>query len=465
MKKQFLFLLLIGVLSLLFFFGTFGLLQNGKIYRNTLGVVSQNYEHTGGWSDFNISKVSKPYLPIEDSSYLNWDAAIYNCISQNLYTNEEACYGKVRPAFFPLFPLLWKVTQASPLVISILNYLMFIISIAILVTYLLPGNKRLVITTFIILITLPTSVIYLIPYSESLFLLCAAVAVVGMLRDRYSLYFIGFLLMSMVRPATIFVLLAIVVTEVFIFIRNKGNYRIIRHSLLKLLPFLIGYLTVWIIQYLSSGSWTAFVDAQEHWAGKIQWIHEISDWSVEGFGMNTFAIFFVAIPALAYLFYIGFTMYSKKQLLFNIDEKSKRGYLLLISLFYLVGIFVFTLLTSGGSLHSFFRFTICSPFFYIAALIAISNFPKLSIKFETKMFGVSFLLLCLFVFVVGYGGSRFQFSFFGLFMLIVTSFYLLTRRFLSVRSDTILLFLIVVFNTIWNTYMLNIFFSNGWIFT
>ena len=465
MKKQIIILCSLSFLSIVLFSSIFKLFQNDKIYYNTIGLVSQNYERTGGWYNYTISKVSKPYLLIENENYLQWDASIYNCIKENNYKSEESCYGKVRAAFFPLFPLLWRITGASPMGISILNYLIFILALSFLIIYLLPNDIYLRATTFILLITFPTNIIYMIPYSESLFMLCMTIALIGILKNKYPLYFIGFLLLAMVRPATIFVFLAIIASEIFFFLRNKDCKNSIKNIFSKSLPFLIGYLIVIIIQYLSSGSWTAYIDARKYWKGGFQKIVQVSDWSIEGFGMNTFSIFFVAIPATVYLIYLGLRIKSKKQSIIKLIDKTERNYLLLISLFYLVGILFFSLLTAGGNFHSLFRFIICSPLFFIVVLILISKISNIDTKLLTLAFTTIFLLLFAYISLIDYGGDRLQFSFVGLLMLVITSGYILYRRFLSIKLDTIVLSAIVVFNTVWNTYMLNMFFSNGWIFT
>jgi len=465
MKKQIIILCSLIILSILLFISIFRLFQNDKIYYNTIGLVSQNYERTGGWNDYKISKVSKPYLRIENDNFLQWDASIYNCIKENDYKSEDSCYGKVRAAFFPLFPLLWKMTGASPIIISILNYLIFILALSLLIIYLLPNDIYLRATTSILLITFPTSVIYMIPYSESLFMLCMTIAAIGLLKDKYPLYFIGALLLAMVRPATIFVLLAIISSEIFFFLM-KGDFKCsIKNIISKSLPFLIGYLIVIILQHLSSGSWTAFVDAQKYWTVGFQRIVNISDWSIEGFGMNTFSIFFIAIPAMVFLIYLGLRIKSKKQSMVKLIDKTKKNYLLLIGLFYLAGILLFSVLTAGGNFHSLFRFIICSPLFFIVVLILISKISSIEAKLLALVFTTLFLLLFTYMSLVDYGGDRLQFSFVGLFMLVITSGYILFRRFLSIKLDLIALSLIVIINTIWNTYMLNMYLSNGWIFT
>jgi hypothetical protein len=396
---------------------------------------------------------------------LQWDASIYNCIKENGYKLEDSCYGKVRAAFFPLFPFLWKMTGASPITISILNYLIFVLALSLLIIYLLPNDIYLRATTFILLITFPTSVIYIIPYTESLFMFCMTIAVIGLLKVKYPLYFIGALLLAMVRPATIFVLLAIISSEIFFFL-IKGDFKCsIKNIISKSLPFLIGYLMVIIIQHLSSGSWTAFVDAQKFWTIGIQRIVNISDWSIEGFGMNTFSIFFIAIPAMVFLIYLGLRIKSKKQSMVKLIDETNKSYLLLISLFYLTGILLFSILTAGGNFHSLFRFIVCSPLFFKVVLIIISKISGSNTKLLALVFTTLVLLLFTYLSLVDYGGDRLQFSFVGLFMLVITSGYILFRRFLSIKLDLTVLSLIVIINTIWNTYMLNMYLSNGWIFT
>ena len=363
--KQILHLNIIGIFCIIFFGVIFTSLKNETIYNNTLGLISKNYERSGTWDDWKIQKVKKPYLSADNDNFLQWDASIYYNISKRMYEEEEAHYGKVRAAFFPMFPLIWKITHLSPRLISLFNYVIFIFSISLLVTYLLPRSEYLKLTSYIVLITLPTTVIFMIPYSESLFLLFMTIASIGIIKKKYPLYFTGILLLSMVRPATLFVFLAIVLAEIFVNI-DKQKTSLFKNILLKSIPFFIGYSIVLLIQYISSGSWTAFLDAQKYWSGGAQKVSAISDWSIEGFGLNTFSVFFIAIPASIFTLYSVVNFLLKRNIQFNLNE-SKR-YLLLVSLFYLAGIFMFTIITSGGNLHSFFRFTMCSPCFYIAIL-------------------------------------------------------------------------------------------------
>jgi len=465
MKNPIILLCSVCIVSIFLFCSVFKLLQNKTIYSHTIGLVSKNYERTGDWNSHKITKVSKPYIKVENDVYLHWDAAIYNCIKEHNYSADESCFSKVRAAFFPLFPVLWKVTSASPIAISVLNYLLFITALLLLLIRLLPNNLYVRTTTFILFATLPTNVIYMIPYSESLFMLCMTIAAIGILDNKYKLYFIGALLLAMVRPATVFVWLAIIATEGVFLCKERNVRQSLTKLILKSLPFLLGYLMVFAYQRSSSGLWTSFIDAQQYWSGGFQKLNQITDWSSEGFGMNTFAIFFVALPALLYLSYLGVKLLSKEAAITSQITNTHTNYLEFISLFYLAGILLFSLLTSGGNFHSLFRFIICSPLFFIAAFIFISKIPKLNTKYISRVFASLCVLVFMYVLTVKFGGSGFRFSFVGLLLLIATFAFLLYRRFLPVKLDLVLLSVCVLLNTVWNTYMLNMYLCNGWIFT
>ena len=274
----------IALLNLILFIGVFHAFQHPGIYKHTLGRISKNYERTGSWDDYRIEKVSKPYLEITAENFERWDADIYHCIKEYMYSSEDGCYHNVRGAFFPLFPLLWKASNTGYIGISLLNYLLFSISIGLLVFYLGnsgPFDKTML---FTLLISLPSTVIYYIPYSESLFIFTMALASIGLVKKKYGLYFAGSMLLVMVRPATLFIFIAILLVESLFYYKAGDFKKYLKELIHKTIPFLIGYLLVIIIQYAYSSSWTTFLDAGKFWEGGfIQGIRSISDWSEEGF--------------------------------------------------------------------------------------------------------------------------------------------------------------------------------------
>ncbi|MCD6596419.1 MAG: hypothetical protein J7L04_01950 [Bacteroidales bacterium] len=468
MRKYALKFSFLALFNLIIFIGLFQAFQHSGIYKHTLGKISKNYERTGSWDNYSIDRVSKPYMKIAAENFERWDADIYNCIKEHMYSTEDGCYHKVRGAFFPLFPLLWKATNTGYTGISILNYFLFSLSIGLLVLYLGnsgPFDKTIL---FALLLSLPSTIIYYIPYSESLFLFTMALASVGLVKKKYGLYFTGSFLLAMVRPASLFIFIAILLVE-SLFYYNPVNFKnFIKELSRKTIPFLSGYLVVIIIQYAYSSSWTTFLDAGKFWEGGfLQGIKSISDWSEEGFALSSFSLFFISIPA--FLFAL-FTIFKRKKIMLylhsgknvNIDSNT---FLFLISVFYLAGIFIFTLLTSGGNMHSFFRFTLASPPFYIVAILIFNSFTDKSYSKSLIVTFISIFLLILFLHFTTFGGSRFGFSFWGMYLFIVNYLYFIFRGKLNKKSQVLLLVSLVLMNLIWNTYMLNIFFSNGWIFT
>lgn len=466
MIKQFTFLVGIGFLNLFVFAGIFNLLQNDKIYQNSLGRISQNYEKVEHGEEYEIFKTSKPFQKINDQNFLMGDAGIYKCISERMYRPEQNCYGTVRAAFFPLFPLLWKLVNGSPWAISFLNYCMFFCSIAILVMLLLKTTFTNKLIFYSVLITLPSTIIYYIPYTEALFLFTMTIASVGILKNKYWLYFLGFFLMAMVRPATAFILLSIWLAEILLLVREKDIRQFFKNIIFRTFPFIIGYFLAFFIQYRSSGSWTSYIDAQKHWGGKIQFMDSISDWSIEGFGLSSFALFFVGVPS--FILVISKLVKWEKILAMDSIKKTmdyKIEYLGLISVFYLAGMFVFTLLTSGGSLHSYFRFTLTSPPFYIVTILFLNYVLENPIKPVILLFSACIALLSLWLYFVSFGGDRFQFSFFGLYLFLATSFFMIVKINMSLRMQISILIVLIILSTIWNAYLLNDFYCDGWLFT
>ncbi len=469
MKKDVLHFGLIALVNLFVFTGIFLFLQDSGNYTHTLGKVSKNYERTGSWDNSRITKVSKPYQKFEKEKLSGWDADIYKCIKEHMYSVDEGCYSKVRGAFFPLFPLLWKLTHTGLTGISLINYLLFSLSIGLLVHFFSKAGSFEKAILFALLISLPSTVVFFIPYSEALFLFTMTLAAIGLVKRKYGLYFLGSLLLAMVRPATLFILVAIVIVEILFFYVPGNLKKSLQNLARKTAPFLLGYVFVWLIQFAWSSSWTTFLDAGKYWGGwAFQRIHGISDWSVEGFALSTFSLAFICIPALVFVLY---SLERRKDIFRFIPvtgEQEKADpvrFLFLISAFYLAGILTFIFFTSGGNMHSFFRFTLASPPFYILSVLL---FNKSYTKPETRsiiipLFSTS--LLVFFLYLVSYGGNRADFSFWGLYLFVLNYLYFVFAGWLGKQYKIVLLSVLVFLNLIWNTYMFNIFLSNGWIFT
>ncbi len=457
-------MLLLGLINLLFFAGTFRLLQNDQAYQSTLGKISLNYERN---AQNGIAMVPKPFTDVDDHKFNTWDAAIYSCLRDHMYQPTMECHGNVRAAFFPLFPFLWKLSGTSSIGISLINYGMFVVSITVLILLFYRATLFDQLIVSMIIFTLPSTIIYYIPYSESLFLITGVMTAYGFIKERYWIYLVGGLLMAMVRPATIFVVIAIPMVEYFHFRYHPTSTRqSLAHLFYSVFPFLLGYFVVFFVQFIYTKSWSAFYRAHEKWNIGLRSFGEIGDWSVESFGLSTFTIFFISLPALLYLVYL--VSYHKKAVARQQVDGSlefRKEMLLLASVTYLVGVFVFTLLTSGGNLHSFYRFSLCSPFFYIAMLILLVRLDISTVVPALSVFIACGLLLSIFLYCVPAGGDKMQFRFAGLYLCALSTLFLLVRKSLTFGVQVFFAILLLVGSYFWSTYLLNSFLNQGWIFT
>ncbi len=457
---------LLGIGCLITFYSLFTLLQNQTIYENSLGKISQNYEQTEIGNKVQITKVSKPFLDIKNENFKHWDATIYQSIKEHMYSSEGP-YHQVRGAFFPLFPLLWKITGLNNIGIAILNYIIFILSIGLLIKFLFKGPVEESNILFLILITFPSVVIFYIPYSESTFLITMTITTIGIIRKNYTLYFIGACLVALVRPASIFIPFGIFLIELIRFISHRNIKFFISENLKKLVPFGIGIFLAFFIQYSYTNSWSTVLEAQKHWTGmSFSLPDKLIDWSVEGFALSTFAICFICLPAFVHILYrvINHKKYSNHN--FNEEEKkfNSRSYLLLLSSIYFVTIFMYKILNSHGSINSLFRYVLSSPMFYISVILLIDQLNERR-YIKRVLIPSSLILTIVFLNLIEYGGDRSNFSYAGLYLAITTVIFLLYKNSARLKFQYIITGVLVSLNLVWTGYLLNMYISEGWLFT
>jgi len=137
----------------------------------------------------------------------------------------------VRPAFFPLFPLVWRVAGANAKGMCVVNYFLFVIGLIILIYSLVSGeNKRFAL--FLMCLAFPQVIFYIIPYTEATFLLCGSLFALGLMKRNYVLFFIGLASMAMVRPATAFVWMGMLLID-FVWLALSGNKKEYLWDMLK----------------------------------------------------------------------------------------------------------------------------------------------------------------------------------------------------------------------------------------
>jgi hypothetical protein len=452
----------IGLLFLLAVLGFHKVMTIPGVYKNTLGKVSkvQNNVASGLGNPINA------FFPITEKNLTQWDTEHYKNIRDNGY-NVKKSGGDFIFAFFPLFPKIWDVTGiASGYGIVIFNYLLFLFGFLIL--FNLFSTKK-DIPTFLLFFTLPSMVVFFIPYTESLFFLLGALGLYGMLKKRYWIYFLSFALLAATRPSITLVLAAMASTEIYLLFLHKKWKNSITSLGLNILPLIVGTLSAAAFQYAQGAeNLFTFVDVQKYWNHTLQMPKALSDWSHEGHAINIAIVSLIIFPTA---WIILLRLFKKNPMqsynhLFHpgTPEQGKQLFIFNLGGFYILGIVAFTFLFQGGNLHGLFRYILCTPLFapVLFYLISkISNTPKRKQRFW--VFGLALLTIGLYIATPFIVKPRFAHLGF-LLMLIPFIVYSFTNRLKPIFqhiSIGILLFL----NIVWTGYLLNNFLINYWIYT
>lgn len=457
MKTKLILFVTIGAL----FVSLYSLFCIDGVYHRTLGKVSSN------WVRENDIPVLKhvPMTPPNNENVIQWDAVHYERISKTGYSYDKSSGGSDYIfAFFPLFPFVWKLSCLPPIGVMVLNYILFVCAFLLVqklfIAFLSPSWLNVLFAW-----AMPSIIIFLIPYSEALFMLTVSAGLYGMARKKYALYFIGFFLASLCRPAYTFLFLSILCVEVLDLFNHRNTLRFIKSFFAKSLPLILGTLTVGVIQWLEHGqSIFKFVEVQKYWNNVLQWPGKPVDWSHEGFGLNVAVVWIIALPLLVFL--LVHALKQVKQIMRKNASRatySVKQYILLVSVFFTVGSTLFILMFRGGSLHCLFRFTLCTPFFYVLLAYGfdyIKNFKW------TRRFIVWMVLASLGMLMLDKAeySQQWNFSDFGFFVLCATLLFWIMQEFSSLRLYRIGLATTVLANLFWTAYLLNMYLNNGWIF-
>ncbi|UPT66204.1 MAG: hypothetical protein M0D57_17230 [Sphingobacteriales bacterium JAD_PAG50586_3] len=200
------------------FLGIYTAFTNATVYHATLSHVIKPYK--GGVDKSEGRRVDEPYTPITKENLQHWDARSYYQIGK---------YGYIYPhttAFFPLFPLVFKLTGFSWLII-VVNFLLFGLSLLYLYRHI--GHVQLKESTpiLLLLLSLPSAFVFLIPYSESLFFFCFTLCIAGFYKGNKYLLFAGLLLAAATRPIVTIVLLSIVSAEVIRLLYTRSSKAVV----------------------------------------------------------------------------------------------------------------------------------------------------------------------------------------------------------------------------------------------
>jgi len=336
-------------------------------------------------------------------------------------------------AFFPLFPLLWKLSTLGPLGISILNFLLVIVS-----SSWIASKIDIEIPDFLLFVLSPGLVFFLLPYSESVFFVSGIFVLVGLKEQNPKLRILGLILSSFSRPAFSVFAPALIILHIL----RPDKYSL-RALLTDLLILFCSFFVVMLSIDFWNGEWLQFFEVQ-----KLGWGNEFR---IPELPFKTWSNTPVLVLDLTALF-IGLIcgIFLIKLLVNRIRKASLSEQFspdLIFAMSYLAGITLLIVLFRGGMIFSLNRFVFAT--IYFAWLLWHLKVFKIGKK-ELIIFalGLMVLFLChgayvhlkvliqflgsmaLFILIIYSANSERQyFRFASLVLLFVLQLYLLHRVF------------------------------------
>lgn len=286
-----------------------------------------------------------------DKTISGFDAGWYQGIVEHGYIFDPNAQSNV--AFFPLFPIIWKITGLSAIGISILNFFFMGGGFYFLRKSWAFSNREM-----LILLSIPSLMFCYVPYSEAIFFLAASLMLYG-LDKNYKIALLGIFISSMVRSASMVFIPVIIFVQIFAFKEKSENRKNWLETGGMILTTVLGTLLAQYYVYLQSGKFFALFEAQKHWGRVLSW--------PKFFLTSWFDSFRIWVDGLAFL--VG--LISACLALYFLWKRFKESVSLkpsfLFSIGYLAMVTLTTLLYSGDgtdntSMASLNRFVFAVPF-------------------------------------------------------------------------------------------------------
>ncbi len=464
--------IIIAVSVFLLAFTIFKLLQNETIFKKTLGKIAITYLNTSEPDEnvktFVILKTDNPYTTLDEIKFHNWDVKFFKYMSENMYGKDNTWPGIGTYAFSPLFPFIWRLTNLPAPYISILNYLLFAISIIILSSLFLSPkdfSKLDQLLLFSLALTLPSVFSFYLPYCESTFLFTMTIALWGLFNNKRWLFFVGIIAFVLSRPSFLIFGVAVIVTDLYFLIINRDFKLFIKELIIKIRPIIIGVMLTFFIHFLYSGSFFKMFEVHRlFWNHVFQIPRTITDWSTESYGMNIFSICCVVLPSSIFLFthLKKYLTNGQRNAISLFSAETRNEYLFILSIVFFAGNFLFVLFTQGGNLNGIHRYVLVSPLFYVFFFILIEKLKTMKFNYmPTILVSLSYVGIMLLV----HGPYQHKITFLdaGYFLLVFSLFYYIFFHKIYKPIKIAILPFLIFGNTVWLTYLFNHFLNNSFI--
>ncbi len=317
------------------------------------------------FSYFSLSEFSY-FNILPNNDYLkNWDSYWYHTIAKGGYEYRESQMSNL--AFFPLFPYIWKWLALTSIEMSILNGVIFGLSISVLLK-----DEQINGFVLLMMITSPTWIFFVLPYSEALFFLFGTILLIGLGNRNRFLEVVGLFGASLVKSSAIVLIPAILIVQ-WLLDKNekdKSLWKANVWTMLNLVTCIAAVLLVVLIQYLQTGKLFYYIEVQKYWGRG--WIipgipfttnspERVLGIDAVAFTLGTIALYY----SLTWIWLKAFN--TGREFLDKTGHVSKPMY---FSTFYVTGILLldvfFTYNVDGSAnIWSINRHLLCTPFFVL----------------------------------------------------------------------------------------------------
>jgi hypothetical protein len=279
--------------------------------------------------------------PLTPAAFSNWDAEHY------LYIRLHG-YDEMRAAFFPLFPFWWRLLSVSPVVMGLLNLLLFAGSFAAL-AWQFQWSWR----AQAIVLVVPSLMFMALPYSEAVFFAAGTVLLLGLHRQSAGLYCLGLLLSCMCRAAA-FVMLPAVAAVVLL---SPPRRQPVGIAVAAAVSALLGLGISMLVHYRYTGHPFAVFAAQRFWGNHLQWpTLPLRNWGGDFATRFEAPSLLVGLGSAAALGWLAWRQWRRPL---------AAAPATVFALAYVGGVTLITLATRGGVLVSLSRYVYATPYFLL----------------------------------------------------------------------------------------------------
>ena len=311
----------------------------------------------------------------DSSKWCIWDCGWYNGMREHGYIYKAGQQNNL--AFFPLFPLVWKLLSVGNIGIGIVNYCVFALA-----TFFLAIHYHIATKTIIVFMAVGLSFFFMIPYTESFFFLGSVLIMLGFNKNNYLYLVIGALIAIGTRSASMIFLLSFVVILLLAFMQQKKRHEIKIILFTMLTVFLVNVM-VFAYQYQQTDRFFGFFEAHQYWDHHLRWPKLVHiSWHKPVALTENFALLIGIFCKLILVTYFLNILCNK----FKWSNPLSRIFIIegnfsnadLFALLYLSGGTLFILLYQQESLASINRYVLSTPFYLI--LLHLLSIKKIQIK-------------------------------------------------------------------------------------